>query len=82
MRLDVFVAKTAAEANMKASGQWEGLGPEELRLVEKMILDGKRDGLSLPESEREELTQLKKDLSKTCLDFNVSIFPFLRVITR
>jgi metallopeptidase MepB len=71
MRLDVFRAKTAAEANIKASGEWDSLGPEERRLVDKMILDGKRAGLALPESDREELTQLKKDLSKVCLDFNV-----------
>jgi len=71
MRLDVFRAKTAAEANMRASGQWDGLNSEERRLVEKMVLDGKRAGLALPESEREEVTKLKKELSRTCLDFNV-----------
>ena len=49
----------------------QALGPEERRLVEKMILDGKRAGLALPEKEREELTKLKKDLSQACLEFNV-----------
>ena len=37
MRLDVFDAKVAAEKNIKASGRWEKLSPEEQRLVEKMV---------------------------------------------
>jgi len=38
MRLDVFNAQVAAEKNIKASGQWEKLSPEERRLVEKMVI--------------------------------------------
>ena len=72
MRIDVFRAKCAAETNIKESGKWDKLTPEEQRLVEKMVLDGKRAGLALPDEEREELMKLKKDLSQTCLDFNVS----------
>ncbi|KDQ62378.1 hypothetical protein JAAARDRAFT_189705 [Jaapia argillacea MUCL 33604] len=68
MRLDVFQAKQHAEANIKASRQ--KLSPEEERLVEKSLLDGKRAGLALPEKERTELMQLKKDLSQTCLEFS------------
>ena len=71
LRVDVFKAKVAAEKNIKASGKV--LTPEEQRLVEKMILEGKRDGLALPESEREELKKLQKALSQTCLDFSVSL---------
>jgi Zn-dependent oligopeptidase len=71
MRLDVFQAKVAAEKNIKDAGEWETLSPEERRLVEKMILDGKRAGLALPEKERNELMRLKKELSQTCLDFMV-----------
>ncbi len=37
MRLDVFQAKTAAQKNIKESGAWEKLSPEEQRLVEKMV---------------------------------------------
>jgi len=37
MRLDVFKAKTAAEENIKASGQWDKLSAEQQRLVEKMV---------------------------------------------
>ncbi|KAJ7601172.1 hypothetical protein C8J56DRAFT_912335 [Mycena floridula] len=69
MRLDVFQAKTNAEKNIKASGQWEKLSAEEQRLVDKMILDGKRAGLALPEKARDELTKLKKELSQICLEF-------------
>ena len=71
MRLDVFRAKQAAEENIKKSGR--KLTAEEQRLVDKMILDGKRAGLALPDEEREKLTKLKKELSQTCLEFSVSI---------
>ncbi|KAG5642147.1 hypothetical protein DXG03_003551 [Asterophora parasitica] len=70
MRLDVYQAKVAAEKNLKESGEWEKLNPEEQRLVEKSILDGTRAGLALPEKERTELTALKKELSQACLDFS------------
>lgn len=71
LRVDVFNAKVAAEKNIKASGKV--LTSEEQRLVDKMILEGKRDGLALPESEREELKKLQKALSQTCLEFSVSL---------
>jgi len=71
MRLDVFKAKSAAEKNLRESGAWEKLNKEQQRLVEKMVLDGKRAGLALPEKEREELMKLKKELSQACLEFTV-----------
>lgn len=71
MRLDVFKAKQAAEKNIKDSGV--KLNPEEERLVEKMILDGKRAGLALPEKEREELMKLQKEVSQASLEFSVSL---------
>ncbi|KAJ7254409.1 hypothetical protein B0H12DRAFT_1115452 [Mycena haematopus] len=70
MRLDVFQAKLAAEKNMKSSGLWENLSSEEQRLVDKMILAGKRAGLGLPEAERNTLTTLQKELSQVCLEFD------------
>lgn len=70
MRLDVFQAKQAAEKNIKESGV--KLTPEEQRLVEKSILDGKRAGLALPEKEREELMALQKEVSQASLEFSVS----------
>ncbi|GBE84946.1 Saccharolysin [Sparassis crispa] len=68
MRLDVFQAKLAAEKNIKESNV--KLSPEEIRLVEKMILDGRRSGLALPDKERDELMRLQKELSQTCLQFS------------
>ena len=70
MRLDVYQAKVNAEKNIKASGR--KLNPEEERLVEKLLLDGKRAGLNLPEKERKELEKLQKELSQTCVEFSVS----------
>ncbi|KAF8521046.1 mitochondrial endopeptidase [Gautieria morchelliformis] len=53
MRVDVYAAvKGAAEAVERAEKEGVKLEAEEKRLVEKMILDGKRAGLALPEAER------------------------------
>ena len=71
MRLDVFQAKAAAEKNLKSSGEYDKLSPEDKRLVDKMVLDGKRAGLALPEDKRDALMSLKKELSQTCLQFSV-----------
>ena len=71
MRLDLFKAKQAAQKNIEASGK--KLNAEEARLVEKMIQDGTRAGLALPDKEREELTKLKKEVSAGSLEFSVSI---------
>lgn len=72
MRIDVFNAKIAAQKNIEASGK--ELNPEERRLVEKMVQDGTRAGLALPEADRERLTVWKKELSQVCLEFSVSTF--------
>ena len=72
MRIDVYNAKVAAQKNIEASGK--KLNPEEQRLVEKMVQDGTRAGLALPEADRERLTVWKKELSQVCLEFSVSIF--------
>lgn len=78
MRLDIFRAKQAAEKNIKASGR--KLTPEEQRLVDKMIQDGTRAGLALPEKERTELMALKKELSNSCLEFSVSTTPDILIL--
>jgi Zn-dependent oligopeptidase len=81
MRVDVYQAKVNAEKNIKASGR--KLNPEEDRLVEKLLLDGKRAGLDLPEDERKALEQLKKDLSQLCVEFSVShLLGFLYCLLR
>jgi Zn-dependent oligopeptidase len=79
MRLDVFKAKAAAEKNIKTLGQWEKLSVEDQRLVEKMLLDGKRAGLALPHREREELVSLKKELNQVCMEFSVSLGTMLSI---
>ncbi len=71
MRLDVFRAKQAAKKNIEESGRV--LLPEERRLVDKMILDGTRAGLALPDAEREQFTRLNKELSQACSEFCVSV---------
>ncbi|KAG8962498.1 hypothetical protein FRC03_004183 [Tulasnella sp. 419] len=68
MRIDLFQAIKRAAANIEKSGV--KLNDEEKRLVEKMLLDGKRAGLDLPEDKREELKTLKKELSQTSLEFS------------
>lgn len=70
MRLDVFQAKKYAEATIATQGL--KLSPEESRLVEKMLLEGKRAGLDLPDDKRELLTQKKKEISQICIEFSVS----------
>lgn len=56
MRVDVFDAIKGAAESVEKSGKQ--LSPEEKRLVEKMLLDGKRAGLDLPEEKRNELTEV------------------------
>lgn len=63
MRVDVY------NALLNAKEKAEKLSPEEQRLVDKMIMDGKRAGLALPDDKREELMKLKKELSAVCTDF-------------
>lgn len=68
MRLDVFQAKVAAEENLHVSGAFEKLTSEQQRLVEQMVLDGKRAGLALPEEERAKLAALQKELSQVVVE--------------
>ncbi len=72
MRIEVYNSKVAAQKNIEASGK--KLNHEEQRLVEKMVQEGTRAGLGLPEADRERLTEWKKELSQVCLEFSVSIF--------
>ena len=56
MRVDVYNAVKGAAENVEKSK--ENIGPEEKRLIEKMVLDGKRAGLALPEEERKVLMEV------------------------
>jgi Zn-dependent oligopeptidase len=55
MRIDVYEVVQRTAEIMKENGEFEKLGAEEKRLAEKIILDGRRAGLSLPTEAREEL---------------------------
>ncbi|KAI9567715.1 hypothetical protein HD554DRAFT_2205377 [Boletus coccyginus] len=70
MREDLYKAKATAEANLRKTGTWDNLSAEQKRLVEKMLLDGKRAGLALENKEdKEKLKILKDQLSDACLTF-------------
>lgn len=56
MRVDVFRSLLHAEKNTDK----RSLTPEQQRLVEKMVLEGKRAGLDLPEDKREKLKKVKR----------------------
>ncbi|OSD07237.1 Metalloprotease [Trametes coccinea BRFM310] len=71
MRLDVFRAQQAAQKNIKESGKI--LSPEEQRLVDKVISNGARAGLALPDAEREKLSELKKQLEQACVEFSKNV---------
>jgi Zn-dependent oligopeptidase len=69
MRTDVYHAIQDAAGAIEQSG--EKLGPEEQRLVDRMVLEGKRSGLALPPQEQEKVMALKKELSQVELEFSV-----------
>ncbi|KAG6380319.1 hypothetical protein JVT61DRAFT_8428 [Boletus reticuloceps] len=70
MREDLYKVKVTAAANLRKTGAWDALSAEQKRLVDKMLLDGKRAGLGVEsKEEREKLKRLKDDLSDACLKF-------------
>jgi len=70
MREDLYKAKVTAAANLRKTGAWDALSAEQKRLVDKMLLDGKRAGLALENKEdKERLKGLKDELSDACLKF-------------
>ncbi|KAG6380299.1 hypothetical protein JVT61DRAFT_8408 [Boletus reticuloceps] len=70
MREDLYKAMATAEANLRQTGARDNLSAEQKRLVEKMLLDGKRAGLALEKMEdKERLKTLKDQLSDACLEF-------------
>ena len=74
MREDLYQAEVIAEANLRKTGAWDKLSAEQKRLVEKMLLDGKRAGLALEEKkDKERLKILKDKLSEACLKFIVGV---------
>lgn len=72
LRVDIQDAKIVAEKNIRSSGDWDRLTPEERRLLEKLLLDGKRRGQSLPKEAQEEIVTIKKQLSDLITEYDVS----------
>ena len=72
MREDLYAAKAITEANLHKTGAWDKLSAEQKRLVEKMLLDGKRAGLALEKKEdKDRLKTLKDQLSDARMKFIV-----------
>lgn len=69
----VQAAKVNAEKKLRVSGQWDGLSQEDQRLVEKMMLEGKRNGLTLSEEARTELAALTEEITNVAIEFDVRL---------
>lgn len=69
MRLDVYqsLQKFASTADLNK------LTPTEQRLVKHTLRDFERNGLALPQEKREQLQELKKELSKVQIDFQKNL---------
>ncbi|RKP26779.1 soluble angiotensin II-binding protein-like protein [Syncephalis pseudoplumigaleata] len=68
MRVDLYRRVQAARANTPADVS--DLSDEDRRLFDKIELDFKRNGLALPEAERETLKAIKKELADLSIDFS------------
>ncbi|GAA5954703.1 hypothetical protein JCM3765_003862 [Sporobolomyces pararoseus] len=67
MRLDVYEALVDAQTHSKENGI--KLNKEEERLMERLVLDRKRNGLGLSEEKRKELFKIKKRIMGLEIDF-------------
>lgn len=68
MRQDVYeVVKKAAEAN-------DNLTPVEMRLLERTLRDGKRNGLDLDKTKQDQVTEIKNNISERSIAFDKAIF--------
>lgn len=63
--MDIYERLIAARKNTPI----ESLNPEEIRLMNRMILDRERVGLSLSAEKREELLEIKKRIMRLSTDF-------------
>ena len=69
MRKDIFDNIVAFSLTDEA----KGLGPELSRYVEKSVIDGRRNGLHLPEDKRLEIKNIKKRISELGVNFNKNL---------
>jgi Zn-dependent oligopeptidase len=68
MRTDVYTAMQDAAGHIITNNV--ALSTEDQRLVDKMVLEGKRAGLGLSVDQQEKLKDLKKELSTTQIEFD------------
>ncbi|ORX92466.1 zincin [Basidiobolus meristosporus CBS 931.73] len=67
MREDLY------QAVLNAKAKKEKLNPEEQRLLDKMELDFKRNGLALPKEQRDKLAEIKKRISELRIEFQKNL---------
>ncbi|KAL0476988.1 hypothetical protein AKO1_006361 [Acrasis kona] len=68
MRLDVYTAVKSIKDKF-----YNDLQQDQKRLLDRMVLDYERNGLGLDEEKRNKVMELKKELSKLCVDFSKNI---------
>jgi Zn-dependent oligopeptidase len=68
MRTDIFKVVEDTAARILASG--ERLAPEDQRFVDKVVLEGKRNGLALSNDQQRVFKILKEELNKVMIEFN------------
>lgn len=74
MRQDVYrVVRAVFDKTMSSKVPTASLTPEDLRLLQKIEQEYRRNGLALPEAQQVELKQLKKRLSEVCIDFSKAV---------
>lgn len=71
LRQDIQTARVNAETNLRTSGEFEKLTDEEKRLVVKMMLESKKNGIALDETEREKYKQLDLALRARVNEYSV-----------
>jgi len=69
MRKDIFDNMVA----FSKTGEAGGLDPEHKRYLDRLLIEGKRNGLDLPEDKRKEITEIKKKISELGVNFNKNL---------
>lgn len=70
MRVDLFQKLVAYRTE---AAEKDALSPERMRALDKLIRDGKRNGLNLDEATREEIKAIKNQLNEKGLEFSKNL---------